>query len=180
VAHFVKPDSSASRSKKQLTQYQPISEGDMFMASTSKRGFASMDPAKQREIASKGGRAAHAKGTAHEFTSDEARVAGRKGGEAVSRDRTHMATIGREGGHSRGARARAAAQGGTTRSDLNRSDLNRPTDVERSGEQVFERQINTERSGFEPAGRVSDRVSEREGSDSSRRDAGPFSGRDRI
>jgi general stress protein YciG len=78
---------------------------------TSKRGFASMDQAKQREIASKGGRAAHAKGTAHEFTSDEARVAGRKGGEAVSRDRAHMAAIGREGGHSRGARARANATG---------------------------------------------------------------------
>jgi len=72
------------------------------MANTSKRGFASMDPAKQREIASKGGRAAHSKGTAHEFTSDEARVAGRKGGEAVSRDRAHMSAIGREGGHSRG------------------------------------------------------------------------------
>ena len=72
------------------------------MASTSKRGFASMDSAKQKEIASKGGRAAHAKGTAHEFTSDEARVAGRKGGEAVSRDRAHMSAIGREGGHSRG------------------------------------------------------------------------------
>ena len=77
------------------------------MANTSKRGFASMDAAKQREIASKGGRAAHAKGTAHEFTSDEARVAGRKGGEAVSRDRAHMSVIGREGGHSRG-RARQA------------------------------------------------------------------------
>ena len=72
------------------------------MANTSKRGFASMDPAKQREIASKGGRAAHSKGTAHEFTADEARVAGRKGGEAVSRDRAHMSAIGREGGHSRG------------------------------------------------------------------------------
>jgi len=72
------------------------------MANTSKRGFASMDPSKQREIASKGGRAAHSKGTAHEFTSDEARLAGRKGGEAVSRDRAHMSTIGREGGHSRG------------------------------------------------------------------------------
>ena len=78
---------------------------------TSKRGFASMDAAKQKEIASKGGRAAHSKGTAHEFTSDEARIAGRKGGEAVSRDRAHMAAIGREGGHSRGARARAAASG---------------------------------------------------------------------
>lgn len=72
------------------------------MASTSKRGFASMDASKQREIASKGGKAAHAKGTAHEFTSDEARVAGRKGGETVSRDRAHMSAIGREGGHSRG------------------------------------------------------------------------------
>jgi general stress protein YciG len=81
------------------------------MANTSKRGFASMDAGKQREIASKGGRAAHAKGTAHEFTSDEARVAGRKGGEAVSRDRAHMSAIGREGGHSRG-RTRQPALGG--------------------------------------------------------------------
>lgn len=49
---------------------------------TKLRGFASMDPAKQREIASKGGKAAHAKGTAHEWNSREAREAGRKGGEA--------------------------------------------------------------------------------------------------
>jgi uncharacterized protein len=46
-----------------------------------RRGFASMTSEKQREIASKGGRAAHAKGTAHEWSSDEARVAGRKGGQ---------------------------------------------------------------------------------------------------
>ena len=46
------------------------------------RGFASLDPDKQREIASKGGRAAHVQGTAHEWTSDEARAAGRKGGAA--------------------------------------------------------------------------------------------------
>lgn len=65
---------------------------------TSRRGFASMDRQKQREIASKGGRAAHAKGTAHEFNSDEARNAGRKGGLAVSQNREHMAAIGREGG----------------------------------------------------------------------------------
>ena len=45
------------------------------------RGFASMASDKQREIASKGGRAAHLKGTAHEWTSEEARVAGRKGGQ---------------------------------------------------------------------------------------------------
>lgn len=62
------------------------------------RGFASMDPSKQREIASKGGRAAHEKGTAHEWTSEEAREAGRKGGEKVSQDRNHMAEIGRKGG----------------------------------------------------------------------------------
>ncbi|MBD6616777.1 stress-induced protein [Komarekiella sp. 'clone 1'] len=70
------------------------------MADTSKRGFASMDEDKQREIASKGGQAAHEKGTAHEFTSEEAREAGQKGGEAVSQDREHMAEIGREGGKS--------------------------------------------------------------------------------
>lgn len=66
--------------------------------SKDKRGFASMDEDKQREIASKGGKAAHEKGTAHEFTSEEAREAGRKGGKAVSQDREHMAEIGREGG----------------------------------------------------------------------------------
>ena len=49
-----------------------------------RRGFASMSTEKQREIASKGGRAAHEKGTAHEWTADEARSAGRKGGQ-VSR-----------------------------------------------------------------------------------------------
>ena len=45
-----------------------------------KRGFASMDPAKQREIASKGGRAVHEKGTGRQWNSEEARAAGRKGG----------------------------------------------------------------------------------------------------
>jgi general stress protein YciG len=76
----------------------------------SNRGFASMSPERQREIASKGGRAAHEKGTAHEWTAEEARQAGRKGGETVSRDRAHMAAIGREGGGARGARNRRDAQ----------------------------------------------------------------------
>jgi general stress protein YciG len=132
---------------------------------TSKRGFASMDATKQREIASKGGRAAHAKGTAHEFTSDEARVAGRKGGEAVSRDRAHMSAIGREGGHSRGARARAANQGGSIGSDVARTD-----------EQVFERQINSERSGFESSN--NDRTRNERPRDNER--ANPFAGRENI
>lgn len=99
------------------------------------RGFAAMDPEKQRRISSKGGTHAHEKGTAHEFSPDEAREAGRKGGVAaqekgtahrltaeerrlggkrggqkVSVDRRHMAEIGRKGGlRSRGARRAGAA-----------------------------------------------------------------------
>jgi general stress protein YciG len=73
-----------------------------------KRGFAAMDQNQQREIASKGGQAAHQKGTAHEFDSEEARRAGQKGGEAVSRNREHMADIGRKGGESRQSAHRAA------------------------------------------------------------------------
>ena len=81
----------------------------------SRRGFACMDIIRQRQIASKGGRAAHAKGTAHEFDSAEARMAGRKGGLSVSQDRAHMAEIGRHGGLMRGERARRSSsvpQGG--------------------------------------------------------------------
>jgi general stress protein YciG len=76
-----------------------------MQSGTHNRGFASMDRERQREIARKGGRAAHEKGTAHEFTTDEARAAGRKGGERVSTDRAHMSRIGRLGGkHSAGRR----------------------------------------------------------------------------
>jgi general stress protein YciG len=60
-----------------------------------RRGFAAMDAEKQREIASRGGRAAHEKGTAHEFTPEEAREAGRKGGER-SRGRRSQSTNGTE------------------------------------------------------------------------------------
>lgn len=58
------------------------------------RGFASMDRVKQREIASKGGKAAHQKGTAHEWTSEEARDAGRKGGLASHRRRREQMLAG--------------------------------------------------------------------------------------
>lgn len=75
-----------------------------------RRGFASMSPERQRAIASKGGKVAHSKGTAHEWTADEARAAGRKGGEAVSRDRAHMEAIGRKGGEARGRALRTAPQ----------------------------------------------------------------------
>ena len=90
----------------------------------SHRGFAAMDEAKQRAIASQGGRAAHQAGTAHEFNSEEARAAGRKGGEAVSRNREHMAAIGAEGGrNSRGGKRR---DGSSAPNDDVRSDRNDP------------------------------------------------------
>lgn len=47
-----------------------------------RRGFAAMDPEKQREIASKGGKVSHAKGKAHEWNTAEAKAAGSKGGKA--------------------------------------------------------------------------------------------------
>jgi len=75
------------------------------------RGFAAMDPEKQRAIASKGGKAAHAKGTAHRFTPAEASEAGRKGGRAAhARGTAHRFTTeeaskaGRKGGSSRSSR----------------------------------------------------------------------------
>jgi len=56
---------------------------------SSKRGFASMDEQRRREIASQGGRAAHEKGTAHQFDSNEARAAGRKGGQARAQNQSN-------------------------------------------------------------------------------------------
>src|SRR6266404_7695123 len=75
------------------------------MAGNARRGFALMNPERQREIARKGGKAAHEKGTAHQFTSDEAREAGRKGGQVVSQHREHMVEIGRSGGKARRRRS---------------------------------------------------------------------------
>lgn len=102
------------------TDHQAASPADKPSADNrstgrSNRGFASMDPEQQRRIASAGGRAAHRKGTAHEFDAEEARAAGRKGGEAVSQNREHMATIGRQGGQSSqgGRRSRAEANAST-------------------------------------------------------------------
>ena len=109
-----------------LFQYFRMAGGRM--TGKSRRGFASMDPARQREIASKGGRAAHEKGTAHEWSSDEARNAGHKGGVTVSRDRAHMAAIGREGGESRSAAAREARTG------LRNAEREVPMQVARDGD----------------------------------------------
>jgi len=84
----------------------PLPERSIMQSQSKLRGFASMDISKQREIASKGGRAAHEKGTAHRFNSEEARQAGRKGGESVSVNRSHMAEIGRIGGKRSAVRRR--------------------------------------------------------------------------
>jgi hypothetical protein len=70
-----------------------------------------MDQHKQREIARKGGMAAHRKGTAHEFTSEEARFAGRKGGQRVAANRGHMIEIGRLGGRRSAERRKNRATG---------------------------------------------------------------------
>ena len=114
----------------------------------SRRGFASMDEERQREIASKGGRAAHAKGTAHEFDSNEARAAGRKGGEAVSRNREHMAAIGRKGGEARGNSARTASARGS---------VARQSEASRSGEVIRGTASETLRGGNADSTRPADR-----------------------
>ena len=83
-------DKKAERSKAELPKR------------TANRGFAAMDSEKQKRIAREGGRAAHRQGVAHEWSRDEAREAGKKGGEMVSRNREHMSEIGRKGGQSSG------------------------------------------------------------------------------
>jgi uncharacterized protein len=70
-------------------------------SSKSKRGLACVDAERVKAIASMGGKAAHEQGAAHEFSVEEAREAGRKGGETVAKDRAHMAEIGRRGGLAR-------------------------------------------------------------------------------
>src|SRR5512141_512680 len=95
-------------------------QGDHHMASNnqgnpsgkSNRGFASMDPQRQREIASEGGRAAHEKGTAHEFTSEEAREAGRKGGQARSANR--RSALGQSGGSSHASGSQGSSDGSSS------------------------------------------------------------------
>jgi general stress protein YciG len=72
----------------------------------SRRGFAGMSPEKRRYISSLGGKAAHAKGTAHEYTKAEARNAGRIGGRVVSLNRQHMSEIGRIGGRNSAGKPR--------------------------------------------------------------------------
>lgn len=100
-----KPQESAAqdpgRSGTGHEENKRVDSPDPPQASTRGRGFAAMDPQRQREIARQGGRAAHRSGNAHEFDSQQARAAGRKGGEAISQNRAHMARIGARGGEAR-------------------------------------------------------------------------------
>lgn len=64
-----------------------MQEKEMQEQQKSRRGFAAMSPERQREIASLGGRAAHQQGVAHEWNADEARAAGKKGGQASGKKR---------------------------------------------------------------------------------------------
>lgn len=73
------PEASEEQPKTEQKTEQPPAEAPKPRRP---RGFAAMDRAKVSEIASKGGKAAHAAGTAHQFTSEEARAAGKKGGIA--------------------------------------------------------------------------------------------------
>ena len=101
------------------------------------RGFAAMDQAQQREIASRGGKAAHEQGTAHEFTSEEARAAGRKGGQAAHQSgNAHEFTseearaAGRKGGQaSQGSRERL--QQGDQRNQPTHMQQGEPADSQR-------------------------------------------------
>jgi hypothetical protein len=90
-------------------------QGGNKQSGTGNRGFASMDPDRQREIASEGGRAAHAKGTAHEFTSEEARRAGSMshgGGNQQSGSRSGNQQSGNQDGNQQSGNRSANQQSG--------------------------------------------------------------------
>jgi general stress protein YciG len=102
----------ASLSQTPLQETTMASNDPAPQGGRSTRGFASMDPERQRQIASQGGKAAHEKGTAHEFTPEEAREAGSKGGKAAHQkgtahefDSEEAREAGRKGGHASGGAA---------------------------------------------------------------------------
>lgn len=103
---------------------QGSQSGSKQSGDTSKRGFASMDPDQQREIASEGGRAAHEKGTAHEFTSEEARRAGSMSHKNDQGSKQSSSTS----GSSRSGSSGSSGSQGASRDDNERTERN-----ERSG-----------------------------------------------
>ena len=92
------------------TEVQSNENSDLPVTPKPRRGFAAFDKERIRQIASSGGKSAHAAGLANKFTSEKAREAGKKGGAVTSANREHMAEIGRQGGLAkRGHRLRTAA-----------------------------------------------------------------------
>lgn len=75
------------------------------------KGFATMTPDRVKEIAGQGGRAAHKKGKAHQFSTVEAIDAGRKGGQTISQNREYMRELGRKGGQARAAKLKGQPNG---------------------------------------------------------------------
>jgi len=88
------------------------SGGNKQSGDTSNRGFASMDPERQREIASEGGKAAHASGNAHEFTSEEARKAGSMSHKNDGNRQSGSSGSGSSGGGTRGGTPEQHAEAG--------------------------------------------------------------------
>ena len=83
------------------TEEEPPDAEERSTPGTRKRGFAAMSPERRKEIASEGGRQAHAAGLANKFTKETAREAGKLGGAKTGADRARMAAIGRMGGFAR-------------------------------------------------------------------------------
>ncbi len=91
MQHLTPPPPPAPEPSDELKPDSPPSSPDSPAPTRKRRGFAVMDPKLVAEISRKGGKAAHSAGTAHEFTSDEARAAGRKGGLASHAKRRRAA-----------------------------------------------------------------------------------------
>ena len=128
---------------------------------TSNRGFASMDPQRQREIASQGGKAAHEKGTAHEFTSEEARRAGSMSHGNRQSANASVSAGGKEGSRQRGSKQSEINQG-SQQSEMNRgsqqSEMNRGSQQSESnrGSQQSEMNRGSQQSEMNQGSQQSD------------------------
>jgi general stress protein YciG len=103
-----------------------------------KRGFAVMPIERRSEIASQGGKAAHIKGTAHEFNSVSGRSAGLKGGAVMAKNKEHMSRIGKLGAAARIASQREAKANGTTPKQLDEKKKLLQEEFEREHGKLYE------------------------------------------
>lgn len=101
----------------QMTRVADTHDSGLTDCTQAGRGFSRLPAAERKQLAAAGGRAAHACGRAHEFSPDEASVAGRRGGLRVSADRSHMAALGRLGSAQRAANRRHRDSAGSRPAD---------------------------------------------------------------